>query len=97
MILGAGRIGLLLASNIWLYVHGPPGGLRNSRLGGALSLTRMPMSLRHVELLLDDEVQQVLAALEHSRRVTEELESEFRVLHQFIQEQNKVQQLKLLQ
>ena len=55
------------------------------------------MSLRHVELLLDDEVQQVLAALEHSRRVTEELESEFRVLHQFIQEQNKVQQLKLLQ
>jgi len=88
---------VLLASNIWLYVHGPPGGLRNSRLGGALSLTRMPMSLRHVELLLDDEVQQVLAALEHSRRVTEELESEFRVLHQFIQEQNKVQQLKLLQ
>lgn len=91
LLLGA-LIVLLLLSHVVIFFRGAPGVSRSPshphRLLTTSSVSRQqPLSLRHATLMIDEEVQQTLDALQHSRHLTEALELEIKTLRDTIQEQ----------
>ena len=86
---------ILLISNIWVYTRGSNASMRDPRNPHVL-LQRdhvkgysQPLQMRHVKVLVDEEVQDVLDALAYSRRMTEALEEDIRELQDIIKKRTK--------
>lgn len=93
LLLGA-LIVLLLLSHVVLFFRGSPGVSRDPSyphhlLSPLAAKQQQPFTLRHASVMIEDEVQQALDALAHSRRLTEALEQEIQVLRETIQAQTR--------
>ena len=90
---------ILLILNIWVSWYGSPVRARDPtnphRLLTRDSYSSRPLKIRHVDVVLDEEVQSVLDALAASRRMTESLEEDIRQLQSFIQKQTNDKQASL--
>lgn len=84
---------VLLIINITVYMRGPTGPTRDPANPHRLLRTgraqKPSMGLRHIGLLVDEEVQDVLDALAYSRSLTETLETDLRELQELIHRHTK--------
>ena len=82
---------VLLISNVWVYMRGSPGSMRDPNNPHRLLIPTRPkqLDMRQANVVLQDEVQNLLDTLANSRRITEEIELDLRELQKFIQKESK--------
>lgn len=89
---------VLLISNVWVYLRGAPGAMRDPNNPHRLLRPKAgQLTMRETKIVLQDEVQALLDTLANSRRVTEEIELQLLDLKEFIQQQTKREDIRRLE